>query len=62
MKKFIYIAIVVFFSVSLTSCGSAMSAKKASENEVTSYTLKNKKEIMERKVLHKRSKIIIATP
>ncbi len=62
MKNFIYIAITVFFAVSLTSCGAGFSAKKTTPQEIAGYTLKNKKEIMERKILHKKSKTIIVIP
>ena len=62
MKKFVYIAIIVFLAISLTSCGSGISAKKNTQNEVAGYTLKNKKEIMEQKILHKKSKTIIVVP
>ncbi len=62
MKKIAYIAFTIIFAVSLASCGAGVSAKKASQNEVAGYTLKNKKEIMEQKILHKKSKTIIATP
>ncbi len=62
MIKIIYIAITVFFAVSLTSCGAGCSAKKGKKKEVASYTLKNKKEIMEQKILHKKNKTIIVIP
>ena len=62
MKKFVYIAIAVFIAVSLTSCRSGLSVKKTNEYEVAGYTLKNKKEIMEQKILHKKNKSIIVNP
>ncbi len=62
MKKIVYIAIVVIFIISLTSCGSAISAKNESKYQVAGYTLKNKTEIMEQKILHKKSKTIITAP
>lgn len=62
MKKIIYLVITVFFILSITSCGSAESAKKESQYQVAGYTLKNKKEIMKHKILHKTSKTIITTP
>lgn len=62
MKKFVYIAITVFFAVSLTSCGAGASVKADANNKVAGYTLKNKKEIMEQKILHKKSKTIVVIP
>ena len=65
MTKFIYIIFTLFLAVSLTSCGAgctAKSAKKETKKEIAGYTLKNKKEIMERKILHKKSKTIIVKP
>jgi len=62
MKKFVYIAITVFFAASLTSCGAGASVKADANNEVVAYTLKNKKEIMEQKILHKKNKTIVVLP
>jgi len=62
MKKFVYLLIVAFIAISITSCGSAVSAKKESQYQVAGYTLKNKKEIMEQKILYKKSKTIITVP
>lgn len=62
MRNLIYIAITVFLVISLSSCGAGVSAKRATQNEVAGYTLKNKKEIMEQKILHKKSKTIIVLP
>ena len=62
MKNIIYIAITVFFAVSLTSCGAGYSAKSETNKELAGYTLKNKKEIMERKILYKKSKTIVVIP
>lgn len=62
MKKFVYIAIAVFLTVSLTSCGAGVSAKRATQQELAGYTLKNKKELMERKILYKKSETMIVLP
>lgn len=62
MTKFVYIIFTLFLAVSLTSCGAGCSAKKASKKEVASYTLKNKKEIMEQQILHKKNKTIMVIP
>ncbi len=62
MKKFVYIAFTVFFAVSLTSCGAGVAVKAKSKHQVAGYTLKNKKEIMEQKILHKKSKTIVVLP
>ena len=65
MAKFVYIIFTLFLVVSLTSCGAgcaAKSAKKETSKEIASYTLKNKKEIMEQQILHKKGKTIIVKP
>jgi len=62
MKNLVNIVVIVFLIFSLTSCGSGVSAKRGSKYEVAGYTLKNKKEIMERKVLYKKSKTMIVLP
>jgi len=62
MKKLVYLLIVAFIAISFTSCGSAVSANKESQNQVAGYTLKNKKEIMEQKILYKSIKTIITVP
>jgi len=65
MAKFVYLIVTLFLAVSLTSCGagcSAKSAKKETSKEIAGYTLKNKKEIMEQHILHKKSKIIVVKP
>ncbi len=66
MTKFVYIIFTLFLAISLTSCGAGCSAKKAekkaAKKEVASYTLKNKKEIMEQQILHKKNKTIIVIP
>jgi len=59
MKKFVYIAIIVCFAISLTSCGAGASVKANDNDKVAGYTLKNKKEIMEQQILHKKSKTSI---
>lgn len=62
MKKFVYIAITVIFTISLTSCGAGASVKANANNQVAGYTLKNKKELMEQKILHKKSRTIVVLP
>jgi len=52
----------MFFTVSLVSCGSMTSINTQKPEQVAGYTLKNKKELMEYKILHKKSNAIIATP
>ncbi|MFT4669427.1 MAG: molybdate-binding protein [Ulvibacter sp.] len=61
MKNIIYLGIALILTVSVSSCGS-VSAIQKSENEVAGYTLKNKKELMQQKVLNKKVKTIIALP
>ena len=62
MKNFIYIITVLCFAVSLTSCGSSVAIKTDSKDQVLSYTLKNKKELMEQKIMNKNGKTIVAIP
>ena len=61
MKNIIYLGIALILTASVSSCGSVASIQK-SENDVAGYTLKNKKELMQQKVLNKKNKIIIALP
>ncbi len=62
MKKFIYIAVTICFIVSLSSCGAGASIKNDNNDQVAGYTLKNKKELMEQKILQRKGKTIIALP
>ena len=62
MKKIIYIVAVLCFAISLTSCGSSVAIQEDSRASFAGYTLKNKKELMEQKILNKKSKTIIAIP
>lgn len=61
MKKIIYFGIALILTVSVSSCGSVASIQK-SENDLAGYTLKNKKELMQQKVLNKKVKTVIALP
>jgi molybdate-binding protein len=61
MKNIIYLGIALFLTASVSSCGSVAAIQK-SENDVAGYTLKNKKELMQQKVLNKKNKTIIALP
>lgn len=61
MKKLVYIASIIIFTASFTSCGTASHPIK-SDTEVAGYTLKNKKELMQQKILNNKSKTIVATP
>ncbi|QNJ97871.1 hypothetical protein [Constantimarinum furrinae] len=61
MKRSIYISMVVLLGVAFTSCGTAISVKKQS-TEVAGYTLKNKKEQFQQKILHKEVKTVIVQP
>lgn len=57
----VILIIVVVFGAALTSCGTAVSIQENSK-ELAGYTLKNKKELMQQKILEKKSKTIVATP
>ncbi|MAO07375.1 MAG: hypothetical protein CL596_01540 [Alteromonas sp.] len=54
----IFIGIV---AISVTSCATAISTQEKGK-EVAGYTIKNKKELLQQKVLHKNPKTVIATP
>jgi len=49
------------FAVFTASCGAVDKVQK-DETEIAGYTLKNKKELMQQKILAKQSKTIIAIP
>ena len=61
MKKILFLALTIVFTATISSCGSTSGIQK-SDNEVVGYTLKNKKELMEQKVLNKNIKTVIALP
>jgi len=61
MKKVVFTILVTVFALSISSCGS-VSAIQKSDTEVAGYTLKNKKELMQQKVLNKKLKTVIAMP
>jgi len=61
MKRIFFLIITIVFTASLTSCGSTAVINK-NNDEIAGYTLKNKKELMEQKVLNKKVKTVIATP
>ena len=44
------------------SCGSSAAKQNDSKTSFAAYTLKNKKELMEQKILNNKSKTIIAIP
>tara|TARA_R110002072_G_scaffold12987_2_gene55203 strand:+ start:75957 stop:76154 length:198 start_codon:yes stop_codon:yes gene_type:complete len=55
------LVILTVLLTGITSCGSAIDIKK-SENDVARYTLKNKSELMQQKILNTKSKTVVATP
>lgn len=61
MKKVIFILAAFIFTLTFSSCGSVSSASQY-ENDLAGYTLKNKKELMQQKILSKKPKTVIATP
>ena len=60
MKKIVYTLMVTVFALSISSCASTSAMQK--NNTEVGYTLKNKKELMEQKVLNKRLKTVIVAP
>jgi hypothetical protein len=61
MKRIVFLVIAIVFTASVSSCGSTAVIKK-NNDEVAGYTLKNKKELMEQKVLNKKVKTVVALP
>ena len=61
MKRIIFIIATVVLTISMTSCGSAVNLKN-SDTDVAGYTLKNKTELLEQKILNRKSKTVIAIP
>jgi len=61
LKNLIATITIVIFSASFTSCATSNSIQKESEKTVV-YTLKNKKELMQQKIAHRRHKTVIALP
>ncbi|MCB0457497.1 MAG: hypothetical protein R2776_00665 [Flavobacteriaceae bacterium] len=57
----IIIILLVVCTVNFTSCATTDSVTKNS-SEVAGYTLKNKKELLQQKVLNTKSKTVIAQP
>lgn len=55
------IILIIVLGAGLTSCGSASSFQK-NETEVAGYTLKNKTELMQQKVLNTKVQTVIAQP
>ena len=62
MKKYITLVLILTVSICATSCGTTSKAIQQNETEVAGYTLKNKTQLMQQKILHKKSKTVIATP
>ena len=62
MKRIVYIVFIVCMSGMIISCGTHLSSQKSNDTVLAGYTLKNKKEQMQQKILRKKSKIIIASP
>ena len=65
MKTVKYIIVtlilIIVLGAMLTSCSSVKTVQENSK-ELAGYTLKNKKEQMQQKILNKKNKTVIATP
>lgn len=65
MKTVKYIVVtlilIIVLGAALTSCSTVKTVQENSE-ELAGYTLKNKKELLEQKILNKKNKTVIATP
>jgi len=69
MKKLAYLIIVLLFTINLTSCGTVSVEKESNAKEInkkeenlTTFTLKDKEEVMQRAISHKKRSTIIAQP
>ncbi|MBX2829441.1 MAG: hypothetical protein KTR22_14845 [Flavobacteriaceae bacterium] len=61
IKKGIVTVVLIAVALgSFTSCATTM--KVNTEESVSGYTLKNKKELMQQKIVHKKAKTVLATP
>lgn len=61
MKKLVYLGAIALLTVSFTSCGS-MERLQKDQTELAGYTLKNKKELFQYKMLHTKKKTVVAAP
>lgn len=61
MKNILIILVVAVFSASMTSCGTSTVVQE-NQKEIAGYTLKNKKQLLEQKILNKKQKTVIAQP
>lgn len=61
MKKIVFLVLTAVFTLSICSCGSTSAIHK-NNTEMAGYTLKNKKELMQQKVLHKKIKTVVVAP
>ena len=61
MKKVVFVIAALILTVSFTSCGTVNNIQNQ-ETEVAGYTLKDKKEVFEQKILNKKSKTVIVAP
>ncbi len=63
MKPIILFSLLVIFSISLTSCGTAVTSIKSQSNEaVAGYTLKSKKELFSQRIIYKKNKTVLVQP
>lgn len=62
IKRISKLVLIVCLLGMILSCSTHLSVKKSNDTELSGYTLKNKKELMQQKILRKESKSIIATP
>ncbi len=61
MKKIIFSSLLAVFTLSIISCGSSI-AVQHNDTELIGYTLKNKKELMQQKILNKKNKTVVVAP
>ncbi|MAP54107.1 hypothetical protein [Altibacter sp.] len=61
MKRIIYISCIVLFCGVISSCGTTQGLRKDSM-EVAGYTLKDKAELMQQKILNTKHKTVIVIP
>jgi hypothetical protein len=62
MKNLAQLFVILIFAATIVSCGSTV-AKVKQKKELAGYTLKNKQELMQQKIVSsKKNKTVVAAP
>lgn len=69
MKKLVYLIFILLFTINFASCGTVsalndLNVKELNKKEdnVTTFTLKDKEEVMQREISHRKRSTIVAQP